>query len=229
MSVIVTSVTCNSGHSKKINYKWILGLVMVTVLSLGWKYPLVGFVVPAAMATGIAGGFYRGRWVCGNVCPRGSFLDTWFNLISAKKEMPALLKKSGFRWVMLTILMGFMFFRLAQNPEDFNHWGSVFWQMCLVTTVAAVGLGLRYSARSWCSFCPVGTLASSVGGEKYQLQVSSSCKACGICEKSCPMQLDIAKHRNVGYLQEKDCLKCSACTQACPGSGVLSWPVKKAA
>lgn len=224
-----TKVTCMSGQPKRINYKWILGLVMVSVLALGWRYPLVGFVVPVAMVAGIIGGFYRGRWVCGNVCPRGSFLDSWFCLVSAKKEMPALLKKNGFRWVMLSVLMGFMLFRLSQNPGDLNHWGSVFWQMCLVTTVVAVGLGLRYSARSWCSFCPVGTLASSVGGEKYLLQVSSACKACGICEKSCPMQLDIAKHQKTGLLQEKDCLKCSACVQACPKTGVLSWPVKKAA
>lgn len=208
----------------KLNYKWYLSLIMVAVLTLGWKFPLLGFVVPVAMTAGIAGGFFRGRWVCGNLCPRGSFLDTWFNLVSARKKSPSLLRKGWFRWTMLTLLMGFMTLRLAQNPTDLAHWGLVFWQMCLVTTLLAVILGLRYSARSWCAFCPVGTLAATVGAGKYQLQISPSCKACGLCEASCPMNLAIATHRETGVLPEKDCLKCSACVDACPRSQTLRWP-----
>lgn len=223
-----TTATCKINSARQFNYKWAIGLIMVTVIALGWEFPLLGFVVPAAMGTGILGGFFRGRWVCGNLCPRGSFLDTWFNLVSAKKEIPALLKGDRFRWVMLTALMSFMAYRLAQNPTDINHWGIVFWQMCLVTTIAAFWLGLRYNARSWCSFCPVGTLASSIGGNRYTLQVNSSCKACGLCEQSCPMQLEIARHRHTGASKEKDCLKCSACIKACPRSDVLSWPTRDA-
>lgn len=214
---------------EKMNYKWLTGLIMVVVLALGWRHPLLGFVVLAAMVTGITGGFYRGRWVCGNLCPRGSFLDSWFKLVAAEKEIPLLLKKKWFRWGTAALLMSFMVFRLSQEPGNLNHWGLVFWQMCLVTTLAALVLGLRYSARSWCAFCPVGTIASSVGGEKYTLQVDSSCKACGLCETTCPMQLDISDHRQTGLLQEKDCLKCSACIQTCPRSDVLSWPDQKAA
>lgn len=213
----------------RMNYKWLTGLIMVVVLALGWRYPLLGFVVLAAMMTGIAGGFYRGRWVCGNLCPRGSFLDSWFKLVAGEKDIPSLLKKKWFRWGTAALLMSFMVFRLSQEPGDLNHWGLVFWQMCLVTTLAALALGLRFSARSWCAFCPVGTIASSVGGEKYTLQVDSSCKVCGLCETTCPMQFDISNHRQTGLLQEKDCLKCSACIQTCPRSNVLSWPDQKAA
>ena len=223
------TTTSNITAEKNINYKWLLGLIMVTVIAFGWRYPLLGFVVPAAMGTGILGGFFRGRWVCGNLCPRGSFLDSWFNLISAKIKIPALLKGDRFRWVMLIALMSFMAYRLAQNPTDINHWGFVFWQMCLITTIVALGLGLRYSVRSWCSFCPIGTMASSIGGERYPLQVQSTCKVCGICEDSCPMQLEIARHRHTGASKEKDCLKCSACIKACPRNDVLSWPTKYAA
>jgi len=224
----ITTATGNISTARRFNYKWAIGLIMVTVIALGWEFPLFGFVVPAAMGTGILVGFFRGRWVCGNLCPRGSFLDTWFNLISAKREIPSLLKGDRFRWVMLTALMSLMAFRLAQNPTDINHWGLIFWQMCLITTIAALGLGLRYNARSWCSFCPVGTMASSIGGNKHPLQVNSSCKVCGLCEKSCPMQLEIARHRHTGASIEKDCLKCSACIKACPRNDVLSWPTKGA-
>ena len=224
-SIFSSSVRIAKGSS----YKWLLGLVMVTVIALGWKYPLLGFVVPMAMTTGVIGGLFRGRWACGNLCPRGSFLDTWMNLVSPKREIPALLKNQSFRWLALASLMSFMVYRLSQNIGSPTHWGYVFWQMCLLTTILAVGLGLGYASRSWCSFCPVGTMASSIGGNKYLLQIHPSCKTCGACEKSCPMQLQIVKHKPKGALVEKDCLKCSACVNACPRSEVLTWPIKEAA
>ena len=42
-------------------YKWLLAIVVVVVLALGWRFPALGFVVPVVMATGIGGGFFRGR------------------------------------------------------------------------------------------------------------------------------------------------------------------------
>ena len=214
---------------KKISYKWFLGLVMVTVLVFGWKYPSLGFIVPLAMGAGVLGSFFRGRWVCGNLCPRGSFLDTWFKLISANNALPDFFKTSGFRWVVLIALMGFMAFRLSQNPSDMAHWGLVFWQMCLITTIIALGLGLRYGNRSWCAFCPVGTMAGQIGAEKYPLQIHSSCSACRACESSCPMELEIVHHLRAGKVTHKDCLKCSECIDSCPRGNILSWPHSKAA
>ena len=38
-------------------YKWSLGLLMVTVLGLGWKYPYLGFMVPLVMVAGLIGSF----------------------------------------------------------------------------------------------------------------------------------------------------------------------------
>jgi len=60
-------------------HRWLLALFMVTVILFGWKFPLLGFAVPVAMLTGMTGGFFRGRYVCGNICPRGSFYDTLFS------------------------------------------------------------------------------------------------------------------------------------------------------
>ena len=225
----IASATCSLPAGGKNHYKWLLGLVMITVIALGWRYPVLGFIVPVAMSAGIIGGFLKGRWVCGNASPRGSFIDTCFSLISGERAMPGILKNTKFRWLFLSVLMGFMIIRIAQDPTDFDHWGVVFWQMCTITTLVAIGLGMRYSGRSWCAICPVGTMAGTAGRHKYSLQVSASCKGCGLCENSCPMQLDIAKYRHAGRSEEQDCLKCSACISTCPKQGVLSWPTQKAA
>jgi len=224
-----TAASCDLPAEKTAYHKWLLGLVLVTVIALGWKYPFVGFIVPAAMGAGIAGGIFKGRWICGNACPRGSFLDSWFNLISGSRKTPGIFKNKVFRWSILSVLMGSMIYLLSQNPTDVNHWGIVFWQMCTVTTVIAFVLGVRYSSRSWCSICPVGTMAAPLGKEKHLLQVSQACEACGKCEQSCPMQLEISSYRHTGKSKEADCIKCSKCITACPRSDVLSWPAQKAA
>lgn len=204
-------------------HRWFLGSFMVMVILFGWKFPLLGFVVPVAMATGMAGGFFRGRYVCGNICPRGSFYDTLFSFFAGKRPLPAFMYRSDFRWGVMVVLMSFMSWRLAQNPTDWRHWGTVFWSMCLITTAVGVPLGMIYRARTWCSFCPVGTFAAAVGGAKYQLEIASDCRQCGICEKQCPMGLTIAEHRDTGHLPHADCIKCSSCMAACP-RGALAWP-----
>lgn len=203
-------------------YKWFLGLVMLAVVSLGWRYPLLGFVVPVAMLTGMIGGLFRGRYVCGNICPRGSFFDTYFRLLSPRRPVPGWMLGMPFRWLVLVGLMGFMVWRLAANPGSVEHWGLVFWSMCALTTAVGVVFGLFYRPRTWCSFCPVGTLQNLTGGDKMPLQISAACKGCAVCEKSCPMDLSIAVHSETGVLPHRDCLKCSSCAVACP-TGALSW------
>jgi len=202
-------------------YKWLLAIVVVVVLMLGWRFPALGFVVPVAMAAGMGGGFFRGRWVCGNFCPRGSLLDTWLGALS-RRPVPEWMSQPTVRWAVLVVLIGLMVTQLAVDPGNWRYWGIVFWRMCLVTTTAALALAVTYAPRGWCGICPVGTVAAQVGGDKQPLQIASSCRACGLCEQVCPMQLDIADHRHAGQLPHRDCLKCSTCVKACPGQA-LSW------
>lgn len=208
-------------------YKWLLALVVVVVLLLGWRFPALGFAVPVAMVAGMGGGVFRGRWVCGNLCPRGSLLDTWLGALP-RRPLPAWLTRPAVRWAVLTALIGLMIAQLTADPGNWRHWGIVFWRMCLVTTSAAVFLAVTYASRGWCNICPVGTVAARVGGDRQPLQIASSCRACGRCEQACPMQFDIAVHRQAGQLPHRDCLKCSACVKACPGLA-LSWPGEKSA
>lgn len=204
-------------------YRWMLAVFMIVVISAGWKFPLLGFAVPTAMLIGMGGGFFRGRYACGNICPRGSFYDTAFSYFGGKRAVPEMFQSPLFRWSVMAVLMGFMTWRLAQNPGDWRHWGTVFWSMCLITTAVGIPLGMIYRSRTWCSFCPVGTTAAAVGGHKYRLAISEECRQCGSCEKSCPMGHTIAAHRDAGLLPHRDCIKCSSCVTSCR-QDALSWP-----
>ena len=203
--------------------QWSLLSVVLVTISLGWKFPFLGFSVPVVMIAGILISLFRGRMVCGNFCPRGSFFDRIVSSFSQKTSVPPLLRDMRFRWSMFALLMGFMVFRLAQNPLSLAHWGHVFWVMCVVTTALGLVLGIVYHPRTWCAFCPMGTLQNALGGEKQYLAIdSSSCRSCKLCEKKCPFDLSIVAHKNTGKIVNPDCLKCSECVQACPVNA-LSW------
>jgi len=198
------------------NYKWGLALLMVLVLGLGWKYPYLGFMVPIVMITGLIGSFLKGRVVCGNFCPRGSFFDTWFKPLGGSTKVPKLLTTPKLRWSLLVALFSFMIVQLLSDIGSAAHWGTVFWRVCMVTTLIALVVGVRYRSRAWCAFCPMGTIQGAIGGEKHALSISTSCAGCGICEKNCPMGHDIAHSRERGIVMNSDCLHCGACVSACP-------------
>jgi len=203
--------------------QWLLGLTMVIVVSIGWKYPVLGYMVPVTMGLGMAGSFTHGRFVCGNLCARGNFLDTFFWGVGGNRQLPAFLFNPVFRWSVVTVLMSGMVWQISLNPGDPMHWGFVFWTMCTVTTIVALFLGLAFRARSWCLMCPMGTIAAAIGGNKFQLQISESCEECNSCGESCPFSFSIASHKEAGVLQERDCLKCSDCVSAC-SKGAINWP-----
>lgn len=208
--------------------QWMSLWVVVVTIGLGWRYPLLGYSVPLVMIMGIAVAIFRGRYACGNLCPRGSFLDRIISRISPQRKIPSFFRNMVFRWTVLVLLMGFMMYRGMQQPTDLNHWGYVFWTMCVVTTIVALGLSLSVNSRTWCSFCPMGTLQNIIGGDKEQLFIDGeACKGCKLCEKVCTLTLPITNHKEQGTVVERDCVKCSECIEACPVNA-LSWHVKPA-
>ena len=220
------SQTLISGTRRRRTQWILLWFVPVTIL-LGWRYPLLGYMVPVVMVTGLIGSLFRGRYVCGNLCPRGGFLERLFPALSRKRRIPNGLRDGRFRWTAFTLLMGFLLYRGWQHPASIAHWGYVFWSMCAITTAVAIALAVFVHPRSWCSFCPMGTMQNVIGGNKGQLLIEADlCKECKLCEKSCAFTLAIVDNKERGFLPDRDCLKCSACIQSCP-TGALCWPKEK--
>jgi len=146
--------------------QWLLLPIVIAVISLGWKYPWLGLSVPLVMIIGLIGAFFNGRYVCGNLCPRGAFFDRIVTKISPGRPIPAFLRSMKFRYTVLALLMGFMVYRLLQNPLSLDHYGRVFWLMCVVTTLLGIILALFFRARTWCAFCPIGTLGKIIAEKK---------------------------------------------------------------
>jgi len=207
--------------------QWGLVSVILTTLALGWRFPWLGFSVPIVMLVGIVGSLFNGRYVCGNLCPRGSFYDRIMASISRKRPIPTWLRSRTLRWTLFAVMMSFMLARILQNPLDPMHWGRVFWVMCVVTTAIGIPLALLIHPRTWCSICPIGTAQSAIGGQRHQLRIDADlCRSCALCERACPMNLPIVKHKDTGIVREPDCVRCSECVAVCPVQA-LAFPPRK--
>lgn len=189
-----------------------LGIIVLIVSIGGIFYPKLGYFLLLVFASLMIIAPFRGRWFCGNLCPRGSFADFWIAPISRKAKIPPAFRSMCIRAPIFVALMGFMVFRIIQTQGVVDKVGMVFVTMCILTTSVSILFGVAFAPRAWCSFCPMGTLQRAIGGSKHQLVVDrEKCIECGKCQKVCPMQLPVKE-----ILEMPDCIKCGRCVEACP-------------
>jgi len=193
-----------------------LFLILVIYLALGYFYPAVGLIAIICMIGPVIMAQFKGRYWCGNFCPRGSFYDSVISRLSPRKPIPAFFRAKIFRTVMLAVIMSVFSAQMYFAWGNFNAMGLVFLRIIFITTIFGVLLGLIYRERTWCSFCPMGTMASWFSKNKKPLAITKSCKSCQLCVKVCPMQLDPSTKKSSGEFNHEDCLKCSRCVSKCP-------------
>ena len=128
-------------------------------------------------------------------------------------------------WIIIAYIILGWFFPVEGGLPMWAGIGKVFWTIIVMTTIVGVTLSFIYAPRTWCSFCPMGTISNWVAPKKAPLpkaftniHVSSACQMkCKQCARVCPMQLTPYDSRGevIGYLHP-DCLKCGKCVLACP-------------
>lgn len=199
--------------------------LLLAYLIIGFFYPAIGFIALICMIAPIAFALRKGRWWCGNACPRGSFYDRILAKYSPHRKIPAFLRTTGFRSFMVLFIFTMFGIQMYHAWGDWNQMGQVFWTIILITTIVGVTLSFIYAPRTWCSFCPMGTLSSWVSPRSGNLPagyrritVSENCTTkCKLCSAVCPMQLKPYESRNreEGFLHP-DCIKCGNCVKGCP-------------
>lgn len=207
--------------TKGYSFYWIL----LAYLAIGYFYPVIGLLALVCMIAPVAFAVSRGRWWCGNACPRGNMYDRLLAKYSPHRPIPTFVRTFGFRLFMVFFIFTMFGVQMFFAWGDWNAMGRVFWNIIAITTVVGVTLSFIYAPRTWCSFCPMGTLSSWVTPKKpifpkafTNVHVDSTCQIkCKNCARVCPMQITPYESRGAedGYLHA-DCIKCGKCVASCP-------------
>ena len=115
-----------------------LGILVLIVSIVGLWFPILGYFLLLVFATLMLTSIVRGRWFCGNLCPRGSFNDFWISRISRNKKIPKVFRSFWLRIPILVLMMSFMVTRLMATQGLVDRIGMVFVMMCLITTSIAI-------------------------------------------------------------------------------------------
>jgi polyferredoxin len=210
------------GKKLKNNLQQYMFWILVAFLAIGMAYPVIGLLALVCMLAPVVMAPYKGRYWCGNFCPRGSFFDHVIIKISPQKSIPEFFRSGSFRMIMMIIIMTSFGIQMHFAWNDLAAMGSVFVRIILITTIVGIILGAIFHQRTWCSFCPMGTLASWLSRKSMPLLVDDSCVNCKLCTKVCPFQLAPyqAKDSIEGFMHS-DCLKCSRCIEKCPKQSLV--------
>ena len=197
--------------------------ILLVYLVVAYFIPEVGVIALICMIGPVVMAVRKGRYWCGHFCPRGSLYDKVVNRFSPHKRIPKFFRSKAFRIFMLFFIFGMFGVQLYVNGWTWAGVGRTFWNIILVTTIVGVVLGFIYAPRTWCNFCPMGTLSAWVSPKSpkngfSRVFVSSACPMkCKRCTKVCPMQVTPYDSRGdeKGYLHP-DCIKCGRCIVTCP-------------
>lgn len=197
-------------------------VALMMFILLGLFDARIALLAIICMVAPIIVSLFKGRFWCGNLCPRGSFYDNVVSKFSNKRKVPKFLKSYYFRAIVFVGMMTMFGLGIKQNLGNLYGIGMVFYRMIVVTTLIGIVLSLFYNHRTWCHFCPMGTIASVISKfrkNKKVLQVSSSCVSCKICEKKCPLGIVPYEYKG-DILSHPDCIQCGQCVSVCPKNAV---------
>ncbi len=223
-------------------YSW---MVTVIIAIGGLWLPKLGLAALLIISGLLITAFFKGRYWCGNVCPHGSLFDRILSPISRNKKIPHLIKTKPF------IVLFFLFFvaNLARKVlkvtaawgtyQFLDKLGLVFVMTYLVVMVVGGFLALITNPRTWCQFCPMGTLqkgshqfgktigVAKITEKKLTISAKEKCHKCGKCARVCPFQLtpylDFSENNQ---FDNRNCIKCSTCVANCP-AGILSFETER--
>ena len=206
--------------------------IFVPLIAIGGLFIAeLGLLVMLVMLALISIGLVNGRFFCGNICPHGSLFDTVISKISFNRKIPSFFKNKFLKWGFFALFMGMFVFRFiialtASEGALTANLGAMFvMQYLIMPTILGVTLAILINPRTWCSFCPMGTMTnvmSKLGNllanqSRITINQPDECLECAACAKACPMELEPYKNFDKdNQFKDEMCIKCSECVKSCP-------------
>ena len=137
--------------------------MLIFIIIGGFFEPKISLLAIPCMVLPIVTSFFKARYYCNHICPRGSLYD---NILSNNKRMPRVLSSNIFRILVIIIMFTVFGIGIKNNWGDIDGISLVFHKMVIATTSIGIFLSLFYNHRSWCAFCPMGSIASFISKMK---------------------------------------------------------------
>ncbi len=137
--------------------------VLIAYLILAYFFMPLGLIAIICMASPIIFALLgKRRYWCGNFCPRGIFFQNVTGRFSRRKPIPRFLRSTGFRIFIVCFIMGNFGLGVYMNWGDFAGIGMVFYRIILITTIVGIVINTVYMPRTWCAFCPMGSISDFI-------------------------------------------------------------------
>ncbi len=175
-----------------------------------------------------------GRVFCSYLCPLGA-LQEWIRGLGRKIgirkdiELPEVVDRYA-RYLKYLILIfiiyysyktGDLFFRNYDPYNALMHFGNEYEEKVIAYAILGVVLfSALFSKNWWCRYlCPLGaTMAIIKKISPFKIvRDSSTCVSCGLCNKTCPANLNI---KDAQVINSADCISCLNCVSDCPESSL---------
>ncbi len=144
-------------------YRYVSVLFILALAIGGYFLPALGLLVPGLMVVALVMNQRRTRSFCATACPNGRALTITTRPWSPHRKLPEFMTNPGVR----RALCGFMMFCVVSllaryGSQGIPAIGRVFWAIYVLASGIGFVVGLVSKPRSWCAFCPMGTLQDTI-------------------------------------------------------------------
>ncbi len=175
----------------------------------------------------VLGPFIWGRGFCGWACWTAAILD-WLPI---KENRPIPQKYTYIRIPVfilsllipyLVLASGYDYMHHHVNPQ-FGKWHQFIWFLVGngIYYLTAIPLAfIFHKRRAFCKIaCPVSLVmkAQTKVAMIKRKPTGNACTACGLCNKHCPMDIDVMSYIQAGKpIRSSECILCHMCEHVCP-------------
>lgn len=182
---------------------------------------------------------FLGRLFCGYLCPAGGIQECAM-LINDKSPKQGW--KNNIKYVIwLVWIIGVItcfIFKKQELKVDFfyltdhgvsvsNIYGYIiYYGVVFLIFVPSVLFGKRIFCHYFCWMAPFMVIGSKFGNllnvKSLKLKANKdACVNCHVCDKSCPMSLNVAEKVKMESMDDKECILCGACVDSCPKKAIV--------